>query len=141
MPHRGPILIIDDDIDDTYFLSSAIKELNTPNEIVSLTSGDEVMDYLRTVAKQPFIIFCDINMPRQNGLELKKEIDNDPVLRKKSIPFVFYSTSASDAFIKKAYYEMTIQGFFEKGFNSVEIQRTVKTILDYWGICKHPNGM
>ena len=140
MPKSGPILIIDDDIDDTYFLRTAIEELNTPNEIICLSNSHDVMDLLRTIPTQPFVIFCDINMPKMNGLELKKKIDADPVLRRKSIPFIFYSTSATGSLVEKAYFEVTIQGFFEKGFNSTEIRETVKIILDYWRICKHPNS-
>ena len=78
-------------------------------------------------------------MPVMNGLELKRKIDADQELRRKSIPFVFYSTSASKQAVNEAYTELTIQGFFIKGSDYNKTKNVVNNIIQYWKDCIHPN--
>ena len=78
-------------------------------------------------------------MPIMNGLELKRKIEADPVLRKKSIPFIFYSTTANLETVVEAYTDLTIQGFFKKGSDYNRTKAVVKTIIEYWKDCVHPN--
>lgn len=139
MSKRGPILVIEDDEDDVQIFQDIISELEYPNKLIFLGTTDEGIRYLNETSESVFIIFCDINLPGKNGLEFKKGIDSDPYLRKKSIPFVFYSTSANQADINEAYTQMTVQGFFRKGNEYNEMKRLIKLILDYWAACKHPN--
>jgi DNA-binding NarL/FixJ family response regulator len=96
------------------------------------------MQYLQTTADKPFFILCDVNLPLQNGIEFKRQLDTDNDLRKKSIPFIFYSTSVAQAYVNEAYSEMTVQGFFQKGNDFKEIQYTIQTIISYWQLSMHP---
>ncbi len=52
-------------------------------------------------------------MPIMNGLELRRHIQENEGLRKKSIPFVFLSTAARPKEVEEAY-NLTVQGFFVK---------------------------
>jgi CheY-like chemotaxis protein len=139
MANAGPILIIEDDTDDQEMIERAIREVGTTNDIVFLDNGADALEYLETTPIQPFLILCDINMPKLNGIELKMKIDQNPGLRKKSIPFVFFTTTANRMSVNLAYTRMTIQGFFEKSSNYGELVDTLKIILDYWSKCNHPN--
>ena len=136
----GPIIIVEDDKDDRDIIEEVLEELNIPNEIVWFKRCVDAFDYLKTHTNQPFLIFCDINLPGLSGLEFKRQIDADKELRKKSIPFVFLSTSTNKKYVDEAYMEMTVQGYFQKANSYVEIKNTVKAILEYWKICKHPNA-
>ena len=136
----GPIIIVEDDKDDRDIIEEVLEELNIPNEIVWFKRCVNAFDYLKTHTNQPFLIFCDINLPGLSGLEFKRQIDADKELRKKSIPFVFLSTSTDKKYVDEAYIEMTVQGYFQKANSYVEIKNTVKAILEYWKICKHPNA-
>ena len=95
--------------------------------------------FLSKSSKSMFLILSDVNLPGQSGLELKGDIDRDPVLRAKSIPFVFYSTSAQREQVDEAYHRLTIQGFFKKADNMAAAKEMVATIINYWNLCKHPN--
>lgn len=139
MSKAGPIIIIEDDVDDRELLEEVIRELQISTELVWFDLCDKAFDYLKTTAKQPFIIFCDVSLPKQTGMEFKKQIDNDKQLRKKSIPFIFYSTAINQETINEAYTEMTVQGYFQKGTNLMEIKRDIEIIIEYWKRCKHPN--
>ncbi len=85
------------------------------------------------------LIICDIILPVQNGMEFKREIDADPVLRKKSIPFVFLTTNPQPATIRSAYNELTVQGFFQKPDSFKDYKELVYHLIAYWRICRHPN--
>jgi len=135
----GPIIIIEDDVDDQQLFIQALKEINISNPVRWFRNGREAFEYLASTSDQPFIIFCDVNLPGQKGTEFKKQIDEHKELRKKSIPFLFYSTSADQATVNEAYTEMTVQGFFKKQDDFSDIRNQLKVIVDYWMTCRHPN--
>jgi|SRR6185369_5889060 CheY-like chemotaxis protein len=135
----GPIIVIDDDADDKDLFESILKELAVQNKRLWFANCKDAFDYLRTTEEQPFIIFCDVNMPGLAGIEFKRQIDEHPSLRKKSIPFIFYSTSVNQATVNEAYTKMTVQGFFQKKHRYEEVKRDIKLMLDYWHECRHPN--
>lgn len=139
MAQNGPIIVIDDDHDDQEIMQEAIRDLDIPNKLIFFDRPGEAFLYLKTTRDKPLIIFSDINLPEQNGVELKRRIDHDHQLRQKSIPFVFYSTYVDRKVVDTAYNELNIQGFFLKNGNYEEVKNTLKLIIDYWKICKHPN--
>ncbi len=139
MAKSGPIIIIEDDADDHGILKDVLKELNVENNLIWFTRGDDAFNYLQTTSDQPFLIISDVNLPGRNGIEFKRRLDADPRLRKKSIPFVFYSTYVDQQAVNIAYTEMTVQGFFQKNDSYTEIKKNIKLILDYWMTCRHPN--
>jgi DNA-binding NarL/FixJ family response regulator len=78
-------------------------------------------------------------MPLMNGLELKKNIEAREYLKRKTMPFVYLTTTADKDQIKKAY-AMTVQGFFQKGQSYDELKEVITYILSYWKRCHHPNN-
>lgn len=139
MSKSGVIVIIEDDIDDRKFLGEIIRELEVTNEIKWFETSESALEYLSSTFQSIFIILSDISLPGNSGLEFKKTIDDDSVLRRKSIPFIFYSTAANQEEINYAYLNMTIQGFFKKGPDYENSKIAMKAIFDYWRLCRHPN--
>jgi CheY-like chemotaxis protein len=139
MPNSGPIIIVDDDEDDQQIIEYVFRELNTKNERKYFSTAKEVLDYLSGTSDQPFLIISDINLPIIDGPKLKEVINENEYLKKKSIPFVFLSTTAQDIVVEKAY-EMMVQGFFEKPSIQDEFRTLLKLILEYWKVCIHPNS-
>jgi CheY-like chemotaxis protein len=139
MSKTGPILIIEDDKEDKDILQDVLQDLGVKNTIIWIENTERAYEYLEKATEAMFIIFCDINLPGKDGLELKERIDDSPQLRRKSIPFIFYSTSARQKDVNDAYNKMTIQGFFQKSNDYNEMKKVIKLILDYWTMCKHPN--
>lgn len=135
---QGAIIVIEDDKEDQELFSEAIAELRILNPIIFFGEGVSALEYLQKTIEQPFIIFCDINVPLMNGLQLREHIDADPILRRKSIPFIFYTTSLNKPEIEKAY-DMMVQGYFVKENTFTAAKESIKLIVDYWGKCKHPN--
>lgn len=138
MSLQGPIILIDDDEDDQFLVRSVLEELGILNRLIIFGNGLDALNYLKETTDRPFLIFCDVNMPVMNGLELRKNIDENEYLKKKSIPFVFLSTSGSSEIVRLAY-SATIQGFFKKESSFKKYKDQIKLILDYWAYCLHPN--
>jgi CheY-like chemotaxis protein len=137
---RDPIIIVDDDTDDHFIFREIAQKLKLTNEIKYFRSAPEVLQYLRVTTDHPFIIFCDINMPQMDGLAFRREINMDEYLKRKSIPFIFFTTAASDQQIREAY-DLTVQGFFIKESSFIATEKTFELILRYWEHCKHPNAV
>jgi len=139
MSKHGPIILIDDDEDDHEIFADVLTHIGVTNKLIWFATTAPAMNYLITTEDTPFLIFCDMNLPMQNGIEFKKAIDQDKQLRSKSIPFVFYSTSVDRWAVNTAYTETTVQGFFKKTAGYDTIKETLKVITDYWKLCRHPN--
>jgi CheY-like chemotaxis protein len=137
---KGPIIIVEDDPDDQEIYTESIRSIGIPNEIKFFEGGEPALEYLITTDDQPFIILSDVNMPGMSGLEFKERIQSDDYLRLKGIPFVFISTNASATAVRKAH-ELSVQGYFEKPSNLAGIRNMLKTMFDYWAMCRHINNI
>jgi CheY-like chemotaxis protein len=138
MNRKGPIIIIEDDQDDQDVLKEVFESLPYPNKIMFFADGEEALVFLQKSTVTPFIIFSDINMPKLNGMELREKIQQNEDLRLKSIPFLFFSTTAEQKHIIEAY-SKSVQGFFVKPNTFIEIKETIQTIVEYWMKCVSPN--
>jgi CheY-like chemotaxis protein len=137
----GPIILIDDDEDDKDVFVDILKDLEINNQVLWFENCENAFSFLLNSSEQPFIIFCDLNLPGLNGTECKQQIDDNEELRKRSIPFVFFSTSVNQKTVDDAYTKMTVQGFFQKKNSYDELKSTIKLIADYWSECRHPNAL
>lgn len=115
----------------------AFEELNVKNEIIFFSDGQEAIAYLTSNASEPFIVFSDLNMPKLNGLELRKQIHENENIRLKTIPYLFFTTSAQQEALIEAY-SKSIQGFFIKPSNIDDLKDLIKIIVDYWSNCESP---
>lgn len=130
---RGPILLVEDDEVDQEIFSEALNQLDLRNRLVIKNNGEEALEYLVN-EETPFIIFSDINMPRMNGLELLRKIEENEQLKKKSIPFIFLSSSSSEEQIYQAYM-LLCQGYFEKPSNYGGYRDIIRCAIEYWEHC------
>jgi DNA-binding NtrC family response regulator len=138
MNKTGPIIIIEDDLDDQDILTDIFKGLNYNNEVIFFGDSLKALDYLTNTDKEPFIVLSDINMPKLNGMELREKVHNNEDLRMKSIPYLFFSTSAEQKHVIDAY-SRSIQGFFIKPNNYEKLKSIIRKIVEYWQECESPN--
>lgn len=134
---QNPIYVIDDDQDDLDMIEDAAKQLNIGRPIYFFQSGNELVHRLRTEPVAPFLILSDVNLPDETGFDIRKRIQEDAVLKYKSVPFIFWSTGASEKQIQYAY-DLPVQGFFFKPSKFSELCKTLETIVNYWQQSQHP---
>ena len=138
MNKRGPIIIIEDDVDDQDILADIFKELDYSNKLIFFGDSLKALEYLTDTDTEPFLVLSDINMPKLNGMELREKVHNNEDLRLKSIPYLFFSTSAEQKHVIDAY-SRSIQGFFIKPHSYDKLKNTVRKIVEYWQECESPN--
>ena len=134
---QSPILIIDDDKDDLELIQQVAATLNIERPIYYFQNGKELHDYLREANLPPFLIICDVNLPGEDGFSIRLQTAEDTKTKYSSVPFIFWSTDASEKQIQHAY-DLPAQGFFFKPSNFEDLCDTFKTILAYWKKSKHP---
>jgi CheY-like chemotaxis protein len=136
---KGPLIILEDDEDEKLLLSEVIAEIGLSNEIKFFDTGTDLIEYLLVTKDRPFLIISDVNIPRMNGLEVKQTINQSDFLRRKSIPFIYLSTSATLSSIERAY-DLNAQGYFLKQNSIKAIEKHLRVIFEYWKSCRHTNS-
>lgn len=141
LPH---ILLAEDSSNDIELLLSIFEDNSLGNEIDVVRDGVDLMDFLKYRGRhehrekyQPVVILLDIKMPRMNGIEVLKEIKNDPEL--KSIPVVMLTSSNLDKDIMDSY-NMGVNAYVIKPVNFAEFVTAMKNIGVFWGILNKTPG-
>jgi CheY-like chemotaxis protein len=138
MNKNGPIIVIEDDIDDQEVLVEIFQKLGYANKIIFFQDGNEALVYLNKSEVQPFLILSDINMPKLNGFELRNMVFTNEQLQTKCIPYLFFTTAANKKSVVDAY-TMSVQGFFIKPNSMLALENTIRKIVEYWQECIAPN--
>jgi CheY-like chemotaxis protein len=131
MTKPAPVIIVDDDQDEHDLMKEVWKELNMSYPLISFFTGEQLLDYLQSDEQTPFLIISDINLHPIDGFELREKILEDESSKFKSIPFIFWSGSATEDQIKKAY-DLSSHGFFIKASTFEELREILKDIIAYW---------
>lgn len=129
--NTAPIYIVDDDAEDEDLIKEAFVELGIRNELKFFRSAASILEELKKQAEVPFIIISDVNLPKMDGFQLREKILNDADIADKTIPFIFWSTSPSEAQIKKAY-DLSVHGFFLKSRTFKELKKQIQEMIAYW---------
>ncbi len=138
MNKAGPIIVIEDDIDDKELLEEIFVKLGYINKIIFFADGNEALEFLNKTEEPPFLILSDINMPKINGFELRNKVFTNEQLHIKCIPYLFFTTSATKQSVIDAY-ALTVQGFFVKPNSVQDLENTIKKIVEYWQHCIAPS--
>ncbi|WGV23532.1 response regulator [Halotia branconii] len=131
------ILMADDDDDDSILVQEALRESQLSIELCIVKNGEDLMDYLhnrgrytdKNIAPRPGLILLDLNMPKKNGIEVLKDIKNDPNLRR--IPVIVLTTSEAQGDIYHTY-DLGANSFIVKPEKFACLVDVMKTIGKYW---------
>jgi CheY-like chemotaxis protein len=137
MNKSGPIILIEDDVEDLELILQIFKEIKFENKVHSFSDGEAAYEFLTSNNEQPFVILSDINLQKLNGFELREKIHNNEQIRLKCIPYLFFSTTSEEEIIIQAY-SQSIQGFFVKPSNYDDLKRILNNIIEYWKDCLSP---
>jgi CheY-like chemotaxis protein len=130
---------VEDDTNDAEIIKKAISEVGVLNPVLIFETAQEAFAFLVHTEERPFIILCDIRMPSIDGLSFRKNIMRHEALRKKSIPFIFFTAMVSQEIVNEAY-DMEVQGFYKKATSFPAMKEQLLTICLYWKQCLHPNA-
>jgi len=131
------ILLADDDEEDQMLACDALAEAKVSAEIICVTDGEDLMDYLCRRGKytppanapRPDVIFLDLNMPKKDGREALREIKANPELRQ--IPVVVLTTSKAEEDILRSY-DSGASSFISKPVTFEGLVKLMKGMGQYW---------
>ncbi|KKW04869.1 MAG: Response regulator receiver protein [Candidatus Saccharibacteria bacterium GW2011_GWC2_48_9] len=130
------ILMADDDDDDYMLTKKALKESKLLNDLVRVSDGEELLDYLlkrgeyeHKPTPRPGIILLDLNMPRKDGREALKEIKEHEALR--DIPVVVFTTSKAEEDIYRSY-KLGVNSFVTKPVTFNSLLDVMNSLGRYW---------
>ena len=113
-------------------------ELDIPYELVLLTSPDAAFDRLKEVQKAPFIIICEVYLRgKRSGFDLRRQLLETHSKKFKTVPFIFWSSHATEEQITVAF-NLSAHGFFIKQGSFNDLKETFLAIVRYWQKSKMP---
>jgi CheY-like chemotaxis protein len=137
-----PILLVEDDKRDLELTLIALERSQLANEVVVLRDGAQALDYLRREGGHagrelgnPAVILLDLKLPKLNGLEVLKEVRDDPQLR--SVPVVMLTSSQEESDVVRSY-ELGVNAYVVK---PVIFEQFVSAIADlgvFWAVLNEP---
>ena len=137
------ILLVEDNPGDVELTEDALRNSKVSTKVSVVTDGEDAMDYLRQQnayqqETMPDLVLLDLNLPRKDGMEVLREMKDDPNL--KHIPVVVLTTSEAERDIL-ASYELGANCFISKPVDLTEFRKVVESIDDFWfTIVKLPGG-
>lgn len=131
-----PILQVEDDVNDVFFLQHAMKKAGVANPIQVASDGQQAIDYLKGAGKfadreqfpLPCLVLLDLKLPHVMGLEVLKWIRQQSGL---ALVVVLLTASGQDADIATAY-RLGANGFLVKPSEASKFEDMVKAIKDFW---------
>src|SRR5205814_6227935 len=131
-----PILQVEDDPNDVFFLQHAMKKAGVANPVQVASDGQQAIDYLKGAGRfadrekfpVPCLVLLDLKLPYVMGLDVLRWIRKQPGT---AVPVVMLSASAEDADIATAY-RLGANAFLTKPSEASKLVEMAKAIKDFW---------
>jgi CheY-like chemotaxis protein len=135
------ILVVDDDEGHRELVRRNLKRSGVVNPVVCLPNGDEALDYIffrGAYAGRPeaeLLMLLDVNMPGTNGVEVLRQIKEDP--RGHKIPIIMLTTTDDPREVKVCY-DLGCSVYVTKPVDPSEFIEAVKRIGMFLTIVRLP---
>ena len=136
------ILLAEDNAHDVELTLAALEEHNLANEVVVVRDGAEALDYLLHRGQfaghangLPVVVLLDLKMPKVDGLEVLKQMRDDPEL--KHIPVVMITSSREEQDLIQSY-KLGVNAYVVKPVDFHEFVNAIKELGIFWAIINEP---
>ncbi|WP_101788237.1 response regulator [Nonomuraea indica] len=136
------VLLVEDDQGDILLTREAFELNKLRNRLHVVNDGEQAMAFLLRQeaykdAPRPDLILLDLNLPRMDGMEVLREVKDDPDLR--TIPVVILTTSEAEEDILQGY-RLHANAYVAKPVDFEAFIRVVRQIDDFFvSVVKLPN--
>ncbi len=132
------IVLVEDNPHDAEFALTTFQELNLANDVIVLSDGVEVLDYLycrgkyeRREGGHPTVILLDLNMPKMSGVEVLRAIKDEERLR--AIPIVMLTSSREERDLAECY-KMGTNAYVVKPVDFQQFVQVMKHLGAFWAL-------
>lgn len=136
------ILLAEDNERDVELTLAALDEHHLANEVVVVRDGAEALDYLFQRGEyagrangQPVVVLLDLKMPKVDGVEVLRQMKNDPVL--KMVPVVMITSSREEQDLVCSY-ENGVNAYVVKPVDFHQFVEAVKNVGFFWAMINEP---
>lgn len=130
------ILLVEDNPDDEALTLRAFAKNNIGNRIVVVRDGAEALDWLFRREKyvgrnghDPQVVLLDLKLPKVDGLEVLRQIREDP--RTRLLPVVILTSSKEESDLLRGY-ELRANSYIRKPVDFPRFVESVREIGMYW---------
>ena len=136
-PEPVEILLVEDNPADAELTLHALAKSKLVNKILLVSDGEEALEFLfcrgkfsnRQFEQAPRIVLLDLKLPKIDGLEVLREIKQDP--RTKAIPVVVLTTSKEERDMVGSY-KHGVNSYIQKPVSFSDFQNVVSQLGMYW---------
>ena len=136
------ILLVEDNPDDEALTLRAFAKNNIGNRIVIARDGAEALDWLfkrgqhaERSEPEPQIVLLDLKLPKVDGLEVLRQMRDDP--RTKLMPVVILTSSKEESDVLRGY-ELRANSYIRKPVDFARFVEAVREIGMYWLVLNEP---
>ncbi len=120
------IFLAEDDADDQFLFTDALREIDDTIKVQIANNGKETIEALKKLSILPDVIFLDLNMPYMNGFECLSKLKND--VRLSQLPVVIFTTSQNPADVE-ATHQLGANVFLSKPAKFADLKAKLQRIL------------
>lgn len=142
MENLKRILLVDDSPRDREMAIDALAASNLANGVVALRDGAEALDYLFRRGEfadrrdeRPVVVLLDLKMPKVDGLEVLRQIKNDPEL--KTLPVVIMTSSREEQDVVRSY-RLGVNAYVVKPVKFQAFVDAVRQLGIFWAVLNEP---
>jgi two-component system, response regulator len=136
------ILLVEDNPDDEALTLRAFARIKIANRIVVVRDGAEALNWLFKRERHqsrsdpdPQVILLDLKLPKVDGLEVLRQIREDP--RTMLLPVVILTSSKDESHLLRAY-ELRVNSYFHKPVDYARFVESVRELGMYWLVLNEP---
>src|SRR5580704_451763 len=132
------ILLAEDNERDVELTLAALDEHNLANEVTVARDGAEALDFLYARGKfaghangLPVVVLLDLKMPKVDGLQVLKQMRDDPLLR--HIPVVMITSSREEQDLLRSY-QLGVNAYVVKPMDFQQFVASIKEVGFFWAV-------
>ena len=137
------ILLVEDNKDDETLTLHALKKYNVTNQVHVVRDGVEALEFIfctdryanRRISDRPKVILLDIKLPLVDGLEVLKQIKEDP--RTRTIPVVMLTSSREERDLLESY-RLGVNSYITKPVDFDQFTEAARVLGMYWLLLNKP---
>lgn len=120
------ILLLDDDPDELFMLQEAFAELQIAVTVKWFQNFQDLCTFLDSGIRKPDMLFLDINMPRESGMECLARLKAEP--RYAYLPVIIYTNSDYYVHIDQCF-ELGASVYLKKSNSFEHLKRNLLKVL------------